>query len=114
MALTTSREIYYDDHVAKLEHITGKTILSWRKCQDRFGSEVFFTDKTMIYLGYEEALPEDPNTIEYQRIPGTICVSCGEDTHAGTFDRHGRCSNVQRGYWKNVRKVYWHRYLKNR
>lgn len=114
MALTQSREIYYVNFIERLEHITGKKVLSWHKVPHKLAHEIYFTDKTMLELRQGDELQADPKNIEYKRIPASICVSCGEDAHASTFDRLGRCSNLQRGFWSNVRKVYWHRYLKSR
>lgn len=112
MALATNYQIPPKDFVEYLEHSTRKKILSWRMAPHRFGREVFFTDKTMCFISEGEYL--DFSRIKYLEIPKSICVSCGEEMHAGAIDKYGRCENKLTEFYKNVRKVYWHRYSKNK
>lgn len=112
MALAISREIQGKDFLQFIEHSTGKKVLSWREAAGRFGREVYFTDGTMCYLDPYVAF--DFTELEYMQIPKSICVSCGEEAHVSSFDRFGRCQNRLTEFYKNMRKVYWHRYSKNK
>lgn len=112
MALATNYQIQQKDFVEYIEHTTRKKILSWRHSPGRFGREVYFTDSTAIFV--EEGTYFDFSRIEYLEMPKSICISCGEEAHCGKFDRHGRCENKLTEFYKNVRKVYWHRYSKNK
>lgn len=108
MALTKNREIHFGDPVEKIEHLTGKTVLSWRREPHRFGFTVFFTDKTMCHI--DEGAAFDWAKVEYLRIPTTICASCGQDAHASYWNWKGQCSATTKAFWGKMRKVFWHRY----
>ena len=112
MALATNRQIPQKDFASYIEHITRKKILSWRESAGRFGREVFFTDNTMCYI--DDGSMFDWSNIEYLQIPKSICRSCGEEMHFGAIDEYGRCENKLTEFYKNVRKVYWHRYSKDK
>ena len=110
MALSTNREIFYKNPIEFLEHKTGKTVLSWRREMQRFGYTVFFTDKTMCHI--DEMVPIDWTQIEYLQIPSSICISCGQDSHASYWNWKGQCTATVQKFWGNMRKVFWHRYQK--
>lgn len=112
MALATSREIKGKEFLEFIEHSTGKKVLSWREAVGRIGREIYFTDGTMCYIDPHSAY--DFTALEYMEIPKSICISCGEEMHVGSFDRHGRCENKLTEFYKNMSKVYWHRYSKNK
>lgn len=108
MGMRSNREIFYDSPLDFIKHVTGKDVLSWRRCYDKLGFEVFFADQTYCYIS--ESAPIEWNKIEYLKIPKSICVSCGQDMHASTIDWKGRCSITVQAFWANVRKIFWHRY----
>lgn len=110
MALTTNREVFWGDPIEKIEHLTGKTVLSWRREPHRFGIAVFFTDKTMCYI--DEMAPFDWSKVEYLQIPNSICASCGQDAHASYWNWKGQCSATVKAFCLKMRKVFWHRYQK--
>lgn len=112
MAVTTSKEIVYRDQVDFIEHVTGKKVLSWRHAMERAGTIFHFTDKTMMFVDYGGMI--DMENIVYEPLPRTVCLSCGGDMHAGYFDWKGRCEHTVKHFWERVRKVYWHRYSKNK
>ena len=41
------------------------------------------------------------------------CQSCGDKHSRETLDYHGFCKKNQSKFWTKVKKLYWHRYLKN-
>lgn len=110
MALTTNREIFFGSPIEKVEHLTGKTVLSWRRDMNRFGYTVFFTDKTMCLI--DEGAPFDWEKAEYLRIPSSICTSCGQDAHVSYWNWKGQCVATVKNFWLKARKVFWHRYQK--
>jgi hypothetical protein len=110
MALGSNREPFYEDPVAYLEHMTGKKVKSIQRDPGRFGRWVLYTDGTAQYV--EEGGMFKVG--EFVDPPKSICVSCGEESHFGSWDFAGRCATTMKNLWKKARKVYWHRYLKNK
>lgn len=115
MALTESRRLHYRDWIHRIEHHTSKKVLSWEQCYNRFGFDIYFTDETALYLAEGEALPDNPEELEYKPLPGSICVSCGEKRHgASVWNWKGQCSLTVKTFWEKARKVFWHRHLQAR
>jgi acetone carboxylase gamma subunit len=110
MALTRNRETRYENFVEFVEHKTGKRVLSWGRATDRLCCYIYFTDKTMLEVIEYEGFPDEP---VYKPIPGSICASCGENSHAGYINWKRQCVVTMRNFWERVRKVYWHRYTQN-
>lgn len=43
--------------------------------------------------------------------PRARCTKCGEE-HETKLDHHGFCQKQATKFWAKVRRLYWHRYLK--
>lgn len=111
MAITTRKEIRYRDPVEFIEHKTGKTVKSWRRDLHRFMTLIIFTDNTCLELDEGVLVAAD---IVFKPLPKSICISCGEEMHFSKFDWLNRCEVTLRDFWQRARKVYWHRYSKNK
>ncbi len=112
MARATTREIRYESDIDKIEHLTGKTVKSWRNDYSTLYQIIVFTDNTILRVHPYEGLNVD--NLVYEEIPKSICASCGKDAHASYWDFRGWCNVTNKRFWERVRKVYWHRYLKNK
>lgn len=113
MAITTGRQIRYDDLAEYVEHQTGKKLRSWKQDSASLMTYFLFEDGTMGALSMGDMI-ENVFDIKPYDVPKSFCVSCGEEWHASSFDWQGRCGTTVRNFWKRVRKVYWHRYSKNK
>lgn len=111
MALTKNREILYKNPVEFIEHKTGKTVKSWQRDYASLRVIFIFTDNTCTYIDEGGLMSMN---IVYEPLPKSICVSCGEQAHVSLWDWNGRCEKSLKNFWKKVRKVYWHRYTKNK
>lgn len=115
MALPTrisDREIHFKNWIEQIEHITGKTVLSWRDDFATVNLIVLFTDKTYCKIHPYESF--DVKNLKFERIPESYCASCGKDAHVSFFNWKGWCEVTNKQFWKKARKVYWHRYIKNK
>jgi len=110
MAIAKNREVYYSDPITYVEHKTGKKVKSIVRDYQRMGRWMLFEDKTVLYVEEGAELVFG----KYQDYPKSICVSCGEEMHVSSWDWQNRCSVTLKKFWEKVRKVYWHRYLKNK
>ena len=111
--LINNREVSYPTFFVYLEHVTGKKVRSYERSYNSRRIQVLFTDETMISLGEGEAL--NPDHLVYERPLGYFCVSCGERSHgACEYDWRGWCTTTVKNFSEKMRKVYWHRYLKNK
>ncbi len=109
----SNREVSYPNFLTYVEHVTGKKIRSYEYDYMRACTNILFDDETMIRVREGEAL--DENHIVYERPTGYFCVSCGERSHgACEFDWRGWCTTTVSKFSEKVRKLYWHRYLKNK
>src|ERR1051325_7938501 len=111
MALTRNREIRYKDSVEFIEHVTGKTVKSWRRLPERFSTMIIFTDNTCTYLN-EGALMD--TNIVFEPLPKSICLSCGEEMHISNWNWKAQCQITTKRFWEKVRRLYWHRYSRNK
>ena len=70
----------------------------------------------LFQSGREGVLQEgcDLSAMQFRERPKTFCVSCGEEPHVSTFDWLGRCQHSITKFWNRARKVYWHRYSKEK
>lgn len=115
MAISSNREIFYKDMFKYVEHKTGKKLRSWKNDISSMRTFFLFEDGSMGAVSNGMMLDGEIPEIEDYEIPKSFCVSCGEEWHqASSFDWQGRCSSSLRKFWENVRKVYWHRYIKNK
>ena len=112
MALLNNKEIRYGGNIEYIEHLTGKTVKSWRNEIAKLSQTIIFTDNTCLELNPYESI--DINNLQFKEIPKSICISCGKDAHASYWDFKGWCDKTTKNFWEQVRKVYWHRYLKNK
>lgn len=115
MAIASNREIYYENMFKYVEHKTGKKLRSWKKDQCSLKIFFLFEDGSMGVIEEGMMIDGDIPEIKAYDIPKSFCASCGEEWHqASQFDWQGRCAVSLKKYWNNVRKVYWHRYIKNK
>lgn len=111
MAIATNKEILYKDPVEFVEHVTGKTVKTWRSLPYKRATLIVFTDNTCCELDEGSLISHE---IVCEPLPKSICVSCGQDMHVTKFDWLGRCEATLKRFWERARKVYWHRYSKNK
>lgn len=93
-----------------IEHKTGKKIKEWRQLQERYETLIVFTDNTCCYLAAGETL----ENMVFKPLPKSICVSCGKESHCGKIDELERCEVTLKNFWEKARRLYWHRYSKNK
>ncbi len=79
----------------------------------RLGIDCEFYYRDRIFIGF---LPEgcDVSALIIEEKIKPRCVSCGKEGLCIIHDWQGRCSTTLSDFWKRVRKVYWHRYSKNK
>lgn len=111
MAIATSREVYYANFAKYIEHQTGKKLKSWKR--DHASLLIYFLFEDGSIGAIREGGSFD-QIFDVRDMPKSFCVSCGEEWHASTFDWQGRCQTSVKNFWQKVRKVYWHRYSKNK
>ena len=106
-----NREIVYDNDIEYIEHISGKRVKCWKNDPSTLSRHIIFTDNT--YYQIREGEEFDPERIE--PLPKSFCSSCGEDMHgSGFFNWKNQCEVTVNNFWEKVRKIYWHRYSKNK
>jgi hypothetical protein len=111
MSALINREIMYNTPIEFIEHLTGKKVKSYKRFLDRNTKIIIFTDNTCIELNDYELIDRK---IVFKPIPKSFCACCGEESHIGYFDWNGRCEIYLKNWWKKIRKIYWHRYIKNK
>jgi hypothetical protein len=113
MATSVIKPIRYDNPVAYIEHVTGKTVRSFKQELGRFGYVALFTDDTYCFI--DDGGYFDWRNIEYRPASDlkSFCASCGGDSHVSSFDWRGWCNHKVAQFWRRARKVYWHRYTAN-
>lgn len=97
-----------------VEHKTGKKVRSWKRDDASLNIFFLFEDGTMGAVREGMMIDGPLPEIHPYEVPKTFCTSCGEEWHAATFDWQGRCGVSVKNFWNKVRKVYWHRYIKNK
>jgi hypothetical protein len=107
-----NRQISYRDPIEYIEHVTGKRIKAYRERPDMYRTQVIFTDNS--YIEIDPGMGIEWDKLEYKEIPPSLCVSCGEIAHASIWNWKGQCEVTVKNFWEKARKLYWHRYLKNK
>ena len=112
MAIPTNNDKYTpQDHIQYIEHTTGKKVLKVVNDPARMGRMVVFTDETCCWV--EGGSMFDWKNVNYEKIPESICSSCGEPAHFTGWNKRG-CNVSNNRFWDKVRKIYWHRYSKSK
>lgn len=110
MAQIRSREVSNRLFEEQVFHQTGKRVRSWMRNATSFTTSILFEDGTEGIVAEGERFSEVMQLPEVKRF----CVSCGQDMHFASFDWMGRCNHTVRHFWEKVRRVYWHRYSRNK
>lgn len=97
----------------RLEDEAGSRIKSVSQDPKRIGYLVEFWNSKMAFIDYL-AVSTNYSGGSLYHFEDSVCVSCGESHIETKFDFAERCENKLKKIWENARKVYWHRYLKNR
>ncbi len=105
-----SNSISNDRRKETIEFFTGKKVRVVMADMCRNAIRILFEDGSEGLLGEGESLER------IQIIPKTkyYCLSCGKEAHSVPLDYAGRCTETLKNLWNNARKVYWHRYSKNK
>ena len=74
MAITINKEIKYDSPTDFIEHLTGKTVKSYKRLMNENYKVFIFTDNTAIKV--EEGQEVDLDNLVFTPIPKSFCSSC--------------------------------------
>lgn len=108
---TTSDKYSPDNPFQYIEHVTGKKVIGIKDYPEKFGRLVIFEGNLCCFV--EEGSRLDWRNVKYEMLPYGICSSCGEPDHFSEWNRRG-CSVTNNRFWDKVKRVYWHRYIKNK
>lgn len=110
MGMIPSGQIKYKSPVEFIEHMTGKTVLSWKEDYQSLRTLFTFTDNTCTFVKRGQILTIEP--VVFEPLPRAYCASCGETAHISGFNWKSQCDKTVSSFWEKVRKLYWHRYSK--
>jgi hypothetical protein len=104
------QKISEKEKIFALEHHFNKKLRAYERSNNIFGWIFLFEDGTEGELGEGEEI----SAMRWRQTPRSFCASCGEKLHVGNIDWLGRCEYSVARFWNKARKVFWHRYLKER